>query len=123
MASIKIFSQIHGSTLVEILVAFTILLICISIAAMTITGLERSRGNFDYLDAWIAMHNVATDSKLKFDFSESVIHYDQFSIKRSIEPSSFSTDVYILEIRVFDTGNHLRIQYKSLILPYYETQL
>jgi hypothetical protein len=107
--------KVEGSTLVETLVAFTILLICISMAAMIFVGVFRSSGKFDYLDAWITVENMATESKNKQDYTDLEFAFSNFRIKRSIVHSSFTPSVYILELRVFDSGNHLRISYKSLI--------
>jgi len=109
--------KLKASTLVETLVAFTVLLICISMAAMIIVSVARSSGKFDYLEAWITMHNLATETSRNKDYTVMDIAYTHFRIQRTVEPSPFTPSVFLLELKVIDPGNRMRLCYKSLIMP------
>lgn len=87
---------------------------------MTVTGLSRSQGKFDYLEAWITIQNVAAETNRNHDFSETEILCNHFLIRRTVEPSAFTADVFVLELKVVDPGNRVRLHYKSLILPGHE---
>ena len=108
--------RLSGSTLVEILIAFTVLLLCVSMAAMIITGVARSQGSFDYLEAWITIQNMAGETINNDDLTESEFVHSHFRVLRTLEPSLFTPSVFILEFRVIDQGNKVRLRYKSLIL-------
>jgi len=108
--------KLQGSTLVETLVAFTVLLICVSIAAMAIAGVMRSSGRFDYLEAWITMQNLATETSRNRDYTETEISYNHFRVQRLLKPSPYTPSLFILELKVIDPGNRVRLIYKFLIL-------
>ena len=109
--------KLKGSTLAETMVAFTVLLICVSMAAMIITSVVRSSGKFDYLEGWITLQNLATQTNRNRDFTDLETTYSHFIIRRSVEPSPFTPSVFIMELKVIDPDNRVRLCYKSLILP------
>jgi hypothetical protein len=111
------YSKLKGSTLVETLVAFTVLLICVSMAATIITCVGRSSNKFDYLEAWITLQNLASETIRNKDFTDTEIAYNHFRIRRSVEPSSYTPSVYILVLKVVDPDNRVRLCNNSLILP------
>ena len=111
------FSKMNGSTLVETLVAFTVLLICVSIAAMFIARVAQSKGKFDYLEGWITMQNLALKTNQTMDFTSKELSYNHFRIRRTVKPSSYTPSIFVLELKVIDQDNRIRLFYKSLILP------
>jgi len=117
MASV-VLKKMHlkGSTLVEVLVSFTVLLFCISMAAMIFVSVARSNGKFDDLDAWISLQNLAVESRVNYDLTEKNFDFHHFQIQRSAVPSSFTPSILILEFKVVDPDNRIRLRYKSLIM-------
>lgn len=112
--------KLKGSTLVETLVAFTVLLLCVSMAAMIIAGLARSSRKFNYLEAWVVMQNMEAVTGDDTDLSETEIAFDHFTIRRTVEPSPFTPSIFILKLSVIDPDNRIRLISKSLILPSHE---
>lgn len=108
--------HLKGSTLVEVLVSFTVLLFCISMAAMIFVSVARSNGKFDDLDAWISLQNLAVESRVNYDLTEKNFDFHHFQIQRSAVPSSFTPSILILEFKVVDPDNRIRLRYKSLIM-------
>jgi hypothetical protein len=111
------YSKLQGSTLVETLVAFTVLLVCVSMAALIISRVIGTSGRFDYLEAWIALHNVEAETSRTRDYTETEISYNHFRVKRLLEPSPYTPSVFILELKVIDTGSKVRLIHRTLILP------
>jgi hypothetical protein len=108
--------NLAGSTLVETLIAFTVLLVCVSMASMIIISVSRSSGKFDYLEGWITMQNLATETIHSQDFTNIKKVYSHFHIIRSVEPSSFTPSLCILELKVIDHDSRVKLRYKSIIM-------
>ena len=109
--------NINGSTLVETLVTFTILLICVSMAVMILNGIIKSSGRFDHLEAWLKMNQLVKETKTNQDYTEHEFMYKRFRIIRTFTPSGFSPSVYILRLKVIGPDRRVYFCYREMIIP------
>ena len=114
MVAIK--HKVPGATLVETLIAITILVVCFTMATMIVLNVTKSANRFERVTAYLLLQKVANDSKLEYYRSNETLSFKHITIQKEITPTSYSKNILQLELKAIDRKNRTLCVYHDLIL-------
>lgn len=114
MAAIK--KQLTGSTLVEVMVAMIIMMVCIGIALTIFTNISRDVNDEIRILAEMRMNAIAAETKVRKDFTNTTAEFGNMRVERNILPYPASPKVKVLMLETVDLQGKIIAEYKELII-------
>jgi hypothetical protein len=107
--------KLKGSTLVEVIVAMVIILTCLGIALTIFTNLSRDVNDELRILAEIRINTLANETKIKNDYTDVNLEFDNLKIQRSILPYPGKARLKILYIEAFTPMDKKIAEYKEIV--------
>lgn len=107
--------KLKGNTIIEVLIALTILTICSTLAIRIFLNVTKSNTSFFKIKAIELAENKLFKSISEKDFTDNVNKADEFIIKQSISASEQYLDCLILNVRVMDNENRVIAELSQLV--------
>lgn len=116
MAVLKV--KIPASTMIEVIVAVTIIAIVFSFAMLLFAGIQTSGSSRMKIYALSRINHVISESKASYSFLDEEFAFDGLRVKQSIAPYKNSSRLFILHLEAFDIKNRLVAEKNELIRIY-----
>jgi len=110
--------KIKAATLVETIVALTIILTAFSIALTVFVNILKTERSWDHLNAVLLLKQVSVDTKLKKIYFDEWLPVKQYDIVKKIEKYEENPHLLLLEIKIYTKNGNLLEQSKELIVYY-----
>lgn len=119
MGSIKKL-RYQGSTLLETLIALTILLLCLSIGTMVLTDVKKTYDSFNYIDGWLIIRKFSSTHSVFNETGITELDYNGNMIVIEVKNSEYSPSILIKDFKVLDQNGRQRIRIQLLTLDQHE---
>lgn len=104
-----------ASSLIEVLVAMIIILICAGLGMTAISNLSRDmNGNVD-MEGEVYLNKIVNDTKTDKDYTDKTFEFTGIRVERSILPCKKEKRLKILHIVVYNTVNRKVAEVKEII--------
>jgi prepilin-type N-terminal cleavage/methylation domain-containing protein len=113
---VKLRDKVKGSTLIEVLVAMIILVICLGIATIIILNISKSGNTSLKLFAEQYAEQLIEQSKINCDYRNVTIETEGIIIEKQVKSYKNLDGIAELTITVFDTGMKQLVQKKELVI-------
>ncbi|MFO0356999.1 MAG: type II secretion system protein J [Sphingobacteriaceae bacterium] len=114
----KLKIKVKGNTIVEVLIALTILTICSTLAIRIFLNVTKSNTSFFKLKA-IELAEVKLLKSIKDkDFTENITKAEEFTVKQSIKSSEQYQDCICMQITVMDNDLKVVAELKQVVNIY-----
>ena len=110
--------KIKAATLVETIVALTIILTAFSIALIVFVNILKTERSWDHLNAVLLLKQVSVDTKLKKIYFDEWLPVKQYDIVKKIIKYEENPHLMLLEIKIYTKNGNLLEQSKELIINY-----
>lgn len=108
--------QLKASTLIEVLVAMTIILACAGIGMTAVSNLSRDMNADLKIQAEIYMDKITNDTWTESDFTDKNFEFSAFRVERTIQPYNKQKRLRLLTIEAYTLSNRKVGERKQLIL-------
>lgn len=106
---------IKGSTLIETLVAMTVILISLVFCGIIYLNVLNSGNNYAAFHAHMLLSEIALKTKSEKKFFDEKIEDDGILIQKTVRPYNDIKDLYLQSITASDTKGKVLDEYKELI--------
>jgi hypothetical protein len=113
MVTVK--KKLKGSTLVEVITAMVIILTCLGIAMTIFQNVSRDVNDELRILAEIRINTLASETKLKNDFTDIDLDFDNLKIHRSILPYPQKARLRVLLIEAFTPLGKKIAEYREIV--------
>ncbi len=107
--------KFKGFSLLESLLAMTILSIVFTVSLMTVEWLLSSHQLATQLRANCMLHEIVRETRENFSHATDVFQRDGLLIEKKITPVESMPGYYIIEIRAMDNNGHQVSRYDTLV--------
>lgn len=107
--------KVKASTIVETIVAMVIIMICTGIGLTLFSNISRDVNDQLRIEAEIRCNSLATETKMRGDFSEKTVESENLRLQQSINAYSSNTHVKVLLIEAYSLSGRKICEYKELI--------
>lgn len=114
MATLK--NKVQGSTLIEVLVAMIIIVICLGIASIIILNISKSGNTGLKLFAEQYAEKVIEESKLNHEYLDEIYEIEGIIVEKRVELYKNLDGLFELTITVFNPDMKQLVQKKELVI-------
>jgi hypothetical protein len=107
--------KLKGSTLVEVITAMVIILTCLGIAMTIFTNLSRDVNDELRILAEVRINTLASETKLKNDFTDVTLDEENLRIQRTILPYLQKARLRVVFIEAFIPSGKKVAEYKEIV--------
>jgi hypothetical protein len=108
-------TRLRASTLVETIVAMVIIMICSGIGLDLFSNISRDVNDELRIQAEIRINNLAGESKLKNDFTETVIESGEMRLERSFSVYQNKKSLGILMIEAYSLSGRKICAHREIV--------
>jgi hypothetical protein len=108
--------RLKASTMIETIVAMVIILTCAGIGLSLFSDIARDVNDQIRIEAEIRVNSMATETKLKRDFTELSVETENLHLQRTVSEYSKESPVMILFIEAYSLSGKKVCEYKELIV-------
>jgi len=108
--------KLKGSTLVEVIVSMVIILSCLGIGMAIFSNISGSVNDELRILAEIRLKTWVTETKLKNDYTEATLEFENLRMERSILPYPKKARLKILFMEAFTPSGKKLTEYKEIIV-------
>lgn len=106
----------QGSTLIEVLVAMVIILICAGMGMSAFANLNKDmNGNLD-IQAEINMKKIVVDAKAYKKYTDEVFQFEGIRIEKQFRPYQNEKRLILMNVSAFNNRNIKIGEFKEIIL-------
>jgi Tfp pilus assembly protein PilV len=107
--------NIHGNTIIEVLIAMVIISVCVSLAMILFLNVQKGNLAFFKVKAVEAMEHYMNETLDKKTFFEESYKMEEFTIRKSIVSHESYPDCKIIRLIAFDGNKNKLGELESVI--------
>ncbi|NJK96561.1 MAG: hypothetical protein HC905_18040 [Bacteroidales bacterium] len=108
--------RLKASTLLEVLVAMTIIITCAGVGLMAISNLSRDLNGDIRIEGDIYLRKVMADSQFENDYADKTFEFENIKIERSVQQYQKSTRLNLVILEAYTISGKKIGTIKEVIL-------